>query len=164
MNVTLYGIFTVLPAIFGTLMFAACTGDDARTPKEAKPAPDLVAVYRAVIVGQGKSWVLFSNGTCFVLMQPGTDLRQQAIDSMREWGPVEPGGPGGDFAVTHLSEYPGYIVTGGHPDMLVYVSPEDAGGYTNDMAVGLLGRAIRDRDAHELRVVHVEDKRSHPAR
>ena|GEM_PF-293218 len=134
--------------------------DAKKTADTAKPASDLVAIYRRIILGDGMSWVLFRNGTCFIVMEPGSDLRQQAIDSMREWGPVEAGTPQGDFGVTALTDYPGFVVTGWHPDMLVYVSPEDAGSNADDLTIGLLGRARRDQDAHELQVIHVEDNRA----
>jgi hypothetical protein len=51
-------------------------------------------------------------------------------------------------------------VTGHHPDMLNYVSTRD---YTDpipsEMGIGLIGRDMRDWDAHTLNVVHIEDKR-----
>jgi hypothetical protein len=50
------------------------------------------------------------------------------------------------------------VVTGHHPEMLTYVSPAEASEPT-DLLIGLTGRSNRDRDGHELTVVHVEDKR-----
>lgn len=48
----------------------------------------LVAAWRAIIVGAGKSWVLFEYGTCVILMEPAEDLAEQATALLREWGPV----------------------------------------------------------------------------
>ena len=34
---------------------------------------ELIAAWRANINGPGESWVLFENGTCVILMEPGSD-------------------------------------------------------------------------------------------
>jgi hypothetical protein len=74
---------------------------------------------------------------------------------------VHPGSPAGDFGVVTLAAAPGWVVTGDHPDVLNYVGPAEA-GQPSDVRVGLTGRAKRDRDGHELTVVHIEDKRAFP--
>ncbi|MEO7716368.1 MAG: hypothetical protein ABIY70_09190 [Capsulimonas sp.] len=66
----------------------------------------LVDAWRHIIVGEKKSWVLFEHGTCVILMKPEADLAAQATVIMREWGPVFPGSPAGDFTVVTLTEYP----------------------------------------------------------
>ncbi len=123
--------------------------------------PDaLVDVWRRIIVGSGKSWVLFQHGTCVILMQPEHDLAAQAIEIMKEWGPVHAGSSAGDFSTIALEDYPGWVVTGHHPDMLNYVSPEElATEAPSDLVVGLLGRSKRDQDGEDPQVVHVEDRR-----
>jgi hypothetical protein len=78
---------------------------------------------------------------------------------MAEWGPVHAGSPAGDFSVIKLEDDPGWVVTGHHPDMLNYVSPEEVGEAPSDVSVGLLGRSKRARDASELQIIHVEDRR-----
>lgn len=124
----------------------------------------LVQTWRDIVVGEGKSWVLFENGTCVILMQPQGDLAAQAVAVMREWGPVHAGSPAGDFSVIHLSEHPGWVVTCHHPDVLTYVAPDELDGTApDDVAVGLLGRSKRHQDAEELRVFHVEDQRARTA-
>lgn len=124
----------------------------------------LIATWRRIIVGDQKSWALFENGTCVILMQPEDDLAAQAIALLKEWGPVHAGTPAGDFNVVHLSGYPGWVVTCHHPDILCYVSPEEiADPGQGDLMVGLLGRGKRDRDAMELQVVHVENQRAKSA-
>lgn len=55
----------------------------------------LVDIWREIIVGDEKSWVLFENGTCVILMEPGADLAAQATQIIREWGPVHAGSPSG---------------------------------------------------------------------
>ena len=120
---------------------------------------ELIAAWRGIINGPEKSWVLFGNGTCVILMRPQADLAEQARELLREWGPVQAGTPSGDFATIEL-DAGGWAVTGHHNDILTYVGPdefesEDPG----DMLVGLLGRSRRAQDAEELRVIHVEDRR-----
>lgn len=120
----------------------------------------LVEVWRKVIVGADKSWVLFKNGTCVILMEPAADLGAQAVELMKECGPVYPGSPAGDFSTIDLTNAPGWAVTSHNNDILTYVDPEEVGDANpSDLVVGLIGRAKRDQDAHELEVIHIEDKR-----
>ena len=129
-------------------------------PAYFPPATPLPEVWRRIIQEETKSWVLFAQGTCVILMEGQTGLRAQAVDLLRRWGPVQVGTPAGDFNVIHLDAHPGWVVTCHHPDILTYVSPEELpGDGGNDLAIGLYGRSKRDRDASELEVVHVEDKR-----
>jgi hypothetical protein len=128
--------------------------------------PDpLIETWRRIIVGDEKSWVLFEHGTCVVLMKPEQDLAKQAIDLMKEYGPVIVGTPAGDFNVIALKDHPGWVVTSHHPDILTYVAPDEvnkAGLGSDDMMVGLIGRSKRAQDAEELDIVHIEDRRKLP--
>ncbi|BCJ40278.1 hypothetical protein GCM10010168_31360 [Actinoplanes ianthinogenes] len=116
------------------------------------------AIWRRIIVGEHKSWVVFEHGTCVVLTAPAQDLAAQATEILREFGPVQAGTPAGDFDTITLSEAPGWVVTGHHPDVLTYVAPGEP-PEESALHVGLTGRAKRDRDGRELTVVHVEDRR-----
>ena len=119
----------------------------------------LVAAWRDIINSPDKSWVLFENGTCVVLMAPSADLAGQAVELLREHGPVYPGSSFGDFGTITLDDGRGWVVTFHHNDILTYVAPGEVGkGSENDLAVGPLGRSKRGQDADELRVVHVEDR------
>jgi hypothetical protein len=122
-------------------------------------AEPLVETWRGIIVGDQKSWVLFENGTCVILMEPEEDLALQAVEIMKEWGPVHPGSSAGDFSVIDLVDHPGWAVTCHHPDVLTYVAQDEVSGEPSEVAIGLIGRSKRDQDAGNLRVVHVEDKR-----
>jgi hypothetical protein len=119
---------------------------------------ELVDAWRRIIVGQHKSWVLFAHGTVVVLVGSTDDLAGKAIGTLREYGPVHPGSPAGDFSCINLTAAPGWVVTSHHPDVLTYVAPDEV-SEISDLVVGLTGRAKRDRDGRELAVVHVEDKR-----
>jgi hypothetical protein len=73
------------------------------------------------------------------------------------------GTPGGDFSTIELEDGLGWVVTCQHPDILTYVAPEAPDDDTpggDDLMIGLTGRAMRDADAHELIVVHIEDRRT----
>ena len=123
---------------------------------------ELVAAWRKLISDDKRSWVLFENGTCVALpdAEPGDDLVARAKALMREWGPVVAGTPAGDFNVLPISDLPGWVVTCHHPDILVYLSPDEmVTEDTPEMMIGLIGRSRRDLDAAELTVVHVEDRR-----
>ncbi|MFG2002219.1 hypothetical protein ACGFNU_24005 [Spirillospora sp. NPDC048911] len=119
---------------------------------------EMVDVWRRVIVGDEKSWVLFENDTCVILMEPEEDLAAQATEILREYGPVHPGSAAGDFGTIDLEAAPGWVVYGHHNDVLTYVAPDEVTA-PEELAVGLVGRSKRDQDGHELTVVHVEDKR-----
>ena len=93
-------------------------------------------------------------------MEPENDLRSQAVELMREYGPVHAGSSAGDFSTINLENEPGWVVTCHHPDILTYVSENDAGDEPTDVSVGLFGRSNRDTDSADLEVIHVEDNRS----
>jgi hypothetical protein len=120
----------------------------------------LIETWREIILGDNKSWVLFKNGTCVILVEPEPDLAQQAVALLREWGPVQAGTSSADFSIIELGEHPGWVVTCHHDDILTYISPDEfSTDEPAELVVGLLGRQLRDQDASELGVVHVEDKR-----
>ena len=121
----------------------------------------IVERWRDIIQDSEKSWALFRNGTCVILRQPEGDLAAQATELMKEWGPVYVATPAADFNVIDLALAPGWIVTCHHKDILTYVSPDEMmGKEPNDILIGLLGRSKRDRDAQELQIIHIEDRRA----
>lgn len=125
----------------------------------AMDGAELVAAWRDIINGPEKSWVLFENGTCVVLMEPGGDLAAQATELLREWGPVRAGTPAGDFDTVALRDGRGWVVTCHHEDILTIVGPDEMAAGAPDVVVGLCGRSKRRQDAEQLRVLHVEDRR-----
>jgi len=121
---------------------------------------DYVEAWRRTIVGDHKSWVVFKHGTCVVLPDPAPDddLAAVATEILREYGPVYPGTPAGDFVTVTLEPGPGFVVCGHHNDVLTYVAEDEVASH-DDLAVGLYGRSKRDQDGRELEVIHVEDRR-----
>jgi hypothetical protein len=129
---------------------------------------DWPAIWRDLITGAEKSWVVFENGTCVVLAgaDPDADLAAGATALLREYGPVRVGTPSADFDLIELDGYPGWVVTCHHPDILNYVPPqaltERAG--PPEVLAGLFGRSARDEDARQPAVLHVHDARPDTAR
>lgn len=119
----------------------------------------IVEGWQRILAGQGKSWVVFENGTCVVLTEPQGDLKEQAIELLKVWGPAHAGTPSGDFWVVALENNGGHVVESHHPDIMTYMPPYETGDETGEMLIGLIGRAKRDQDAQELNVVYVEDAR-----
>lgn len=115
----------------------------------------LVEIWRR-IVGPGKVWGVFEHGTCVVFSDRSVDVLQSAVSVLREWGPVRLGSSAGDFSVVDLEHEPGWIVTSHHPGVLNYVSVAEREQGAAELGVGLVGRALRDRDAAELNIVYVE--------
>jgi hypothetical protein len=140
-------------------------GFEERSPQSPDAWPlatpeRFIEACKSVIVGDEKSWVLFRNGTFVLLRKPETDLANQAIDLMRQFGPVHAGSPAGDFTTTSLTDDPGWVVASHHNDILTYVSPDEVpGGKATDIEIGLYGRNKRDLDAAGLEVIHIEDRR-----
>jgi hypothetical protein len=121
---------------------------------------DYIAAWRRTIRGEHKSWVVFEHGTCVVLVDPDpdADLAAQAVEILRDYGPVHIGSAAGDFGTTALDPGPGFVVSGHHSDVLTFVGSDEVSEPT-DLVVGLYGRNKRDQDGHELEVIHVEDRR-----
>ncbi|MEZ5832587.1 MAG: hypothetical protein R3D05_15545 [Dongiaceae bacterium] len=104
------------------------------------------------------------------------------MEILRTWGPVHAGSSSGDFTVAPSEEHPGWLVLCHHPDIITYVDPAEmgmdppsssdipllswarrmgrrflAGGTSTDLAVGLVGRGKRGKDARTLQIIHVHD-------
>ena len=118
----------------------------------------LVEAWQRILEPSGVSWVLFENGTCVMLKEPDGELAGQAVEILRQYGPVRAGGPAGDFGTHPLKDGTGWLVTGHHPDVVTYVGSGEPADPSN-LAVGLHGRSKRHRDGTDLQVVHVEDAR-----
>lgn len=116
---------------------------------------DYEKIFEDIIIGEGKHVAIFSNGTCVIFHKAQDNIAQEAISLMNKWGPVSAGSSAGDFSIIHLDDYPGWLVTGHHDDMITYVAPSE-GEFDNseDVTIGLYGRDKRDKDSRELSIIH----------
>ncbi|MHA1440633.1 MAG: hypothetical protein ACTSPK_02055 [Candidatus Heimdallarchaeota archaeon] len=125
----------------------------------------LIDIWRH-IVDDDKSWVMFEYGTCIILTEPQDDLQTQAIEILKEWGPVVPGTSLGDFNVKNLDDLHAWLVVYTHPDIANYIDSDIL--RENDledqidmhMGIGLFGRHLRQEDSKTLAIIHIEDKRN----
>jgi hypothetical protein len=86
-------------------------------------------------------------------MDPAQDIAQQATELIAQW-PVAAGSDRGDFSVVTPTAVPGWVITSAHPDILTYLAPEEVEREdTPKVALGLQGRAKRDQDARERRII-----------
>jgi hypothetical protein len=108
--------------------------------------------WKQLVAHQSYPWVVFAHGTCVVLTEPESDLARQATDLIQQW-PVHAGSNLADFGVLPLTDAPGWVVTCAHPDILTYLAPEEVEEGSSEIALGLQGRAKRDQDAHEKRII-----------
>lgn len=120
----------------------------------------LIDAWKETINGPEKSWVLFENGTCVILMDPEKDLAAQATALLKEWGPVYPATPHGDFGTITLENGRGWVVYCHNNVILTFVGPDEIDPDSEDVVIGLHGRSKRGQDAAGLRVIHVEDRRA----
>ena len=120
---------------------------------------ELVEAWRATLGGLDKSWVLFENGTCIVFTEPGPDLITRAKAILREFGRAGDASEIGDFAAAiPLDDGRGWLVAGRHSDIVTFVSRDEVAAAAQDAAIGRIGRAKREQDTKQLRVMHVEEK------
>ena len=114
-------------------------------------------VWTKILGHSGESWVLFSNGTCVIVREPGGDIAAQARALLGKWGPVAAGTPYGDFTVQPLKSLPGWLIGCHHPDILTHVAPDEVEVGTPVPQIGLFGREKRRQDVLDPKVVHVQD-------
>ena len=102
------------------------TEDDHEGPEGAAALARLIEVWRTILIGAHKSWVLFEHGKCVILPSPGPDveLAGAARVVLERFGPVVANSPAASFSVIPLADAAGWVVTGHHPDILNYVPPE----------------------------------------
>lgn len=118
---------------------------------------EYAALFKRVVRGPGKSFVVFEHGTVVVFAAAASEieLRAAAIELMKQYGPVHVGSPAGDFGVVTLPDGLGAAVTSHHDDILTLLTAEELAG-ASELAVGIIGRGKRGQDAAELAIVHVE--------
>lgn len=107
-----------------------------------------------------QDWVLFKNGTYIIFDDISTvkDVKDEAIQLMKEFGPVFAGGSAGDFSVIHLNSTEGWLVSGHGYGMYTYVHPSELDNETpNDLEIGLYGRSKRNSDGESPEIEHINN-------
>lgn len=107
-----------------------------------------------------QDWVLFENGTYIIFDDISTirDIKEEAINLMKEFGPVSAGGPAGDFSVIHLNLTEGWLVSGHGYGMYTYVHPSELDNESpNDLEIGLYGRSKRNSDGQNPEIIHINN-------
>lgn len=105
-----------------------------------------------------QDWVLFENGTYIIFDDISIikDVKEEALQLMKEFGPVYAGGPAGDFNVIHLNLTEGWLVSGHGYGMYTYVHPSELDSESpNDLEIGLYGRSKRDSDGQNPEIIHI---------
>ncbi|MCP1301591.1 hypothetical protein NK356_20635 [Chryseobacterium sp. S0630] len=105
-----------------------------------------------------QDWVLFENGTYIIFDDISIieDVKKEALQLMKEFGPVYAGGPAGDFNVIHLNLTEGWLVSGHGYGMYTYVHPSELDSDSpNDLEIGLYGRSKRDSDGQNPEIIHI---------
>jgi hypothetical protein len=126
--------------------------------RRSQMGPDeLVEVWRGMLAGVGGAWVLFENGTCVTLTDPGADPAARATAILRQFGPAGVRSAAADFAGTvEVPDGSGWVVASRHADVNTFVGRGEVAPDTPDEAVGRLGRSKRERDVNHPQVLHVE--------
>lgn len=118
---------------------------------------EMIEHVKLAINPQFQDWVLFKNGTYIIFDHADTikDIHAEAIEQMKEFGPVLAGGPAGDFNTITLKHTEGWIVAGHGYGMYTYVNPiEIENKVPNDLEIGLFGRSKRDLDGKQPQIIY----------
>ncbi|WP_438426653.1 hypothetical protein [Aquimarina macrocephali] len=113
---------------------------------------------RLAINPKFEDWVLFENGTYIIFddINKVKNTEVKAIELMKEFGPVNAGGPAGDFNVISLNQTKGWVVSGHGYGMYTYVHPDELNTSSpDDITIGLFGRSKRDKDGNDPKIIHI---------
>jgi len=105
-----------------------------------------------------EDWVLFKNGTYVIFDATNSteNIEVEAIKLIKEFGPVNAGGPAGDFSVTPINKTNGWVVSGHGYGIYTYVHPDELNTDSpDDITIGLFGRSKRDKDGNTPIIIHV---------
>ena len=149
-----------MQAVCDRLVIARIGWDSINTDGDRMESAHMERLYierwKLLLANHERPWVLFTHGTCVILMEPESDVSKQATEIIAQW-PVQAGTDRGDFDVIYPDDAPGWVITCGHPDILTYLAPEEVQDEgVPDVALGLQGRAKRDQDAHERHIIFVK--------
>jgi hypothetical protein len=117
----------------------------------------LVQTWQRLLQFDRRPWVAFENGTCVVLTDPADNIEERAQAILGAYRSTAADAAAPEMGVVTPYETPGWVVRGHDPNVLTYVSFEEAGG--PDMKkeeVDRVGRAKLEKDAQTLKIIHVE--------
>ncbi len=140
-----------------------CNKKNFNTNEESKMNDkELINHIKLAINPQFQDWVVFKNGTYIIFDKADTikDIQLEAIEQMKEFGPVHAGGPAGDFGITTLHNTEGWIVSGHGYGMYTYVNPLELNNENPaDTEIGLFGRNKRDLDGKNPEIIFINRKK-----
>jgi hypothetical protein len=116
----------------------------------------LVQTWQRLLQFDRRPWVAFENGTCVVLTNSADNIEEQAQAILAASCSAAANAAPPEMRIVTPYEMPGWVVRGQDPNVLTYVSFEEAGGPDMKEEVGHLGRAKLEKDAETLRIIHVE--------
>jgi hypothetical protein len=120
-------------------------------------ALELIEAWRGMLAGVGGAWVLFENGTCVTLAEPGADAALEAIAVLRKHGRSSLLSFFFDFACTvEVPDGSGWVVASRHADINTFVGRGEVPVGIADAEIGRIGRSKRKRDLTHSNVLHVE--------
>ena len=150
-----------------TSLFFSCSqstekqSDNKLKEHDSMPEKSLLEQVRLAINPKFQDWVLFENGTYIIFDNVDTvsNVENEAIKQMKEFGHVYTGGPAGDFSVTHLNQTEGWVVSGHGYGMYTYVNPKELESTSpTDVEIGIHGRTNRNQDGQRRKIIHVNKK------
>ncbi len=107
-----------------------------------------------------RSLVLFSYGTCVVIVEESGDPTELAKLLLSQYGHAVPGTPSADMLVYALPESGDFVIGCHHPNILTHVPRSLADTGTANGRIGIraayLGRDFRRLDTFVRQVVHVK--------
>jgi len=104
------------------------------------------------LLADAKAIYVFRNGTCVYSneLMPEAD----AVEIMKEHGPVQVGTPAGDFHVAAVElPLPGFVLKYSHPQLVSFISNEECPSDCPEHLVGFMVRLGRDMDSRDLYIV-----------
>lgn len=119
---------------------------------------DLIKHVQLAINPIFKSWVLFKHGTYIIIENNENEIEKEALEKMKEFGPVHAGSPAGDFATITLKGTEGWVISSHGYGMYTYVHPSELKKENpEDYEIGLYGRNKRELDGADLEIICISE-------
>ncbi len=136
-------------------------GYDTKGLKEIRDRIDVpeshIDVWKMLFADTNASWVVFKNGTV-VICNDSDFPEREAKEVLAQYKETIPGTDLGDFGIRLLEEAALWLINYPNGNVYNYMALEEC---LSDTAAGLVAMQIREEDANELIIIHIE-KASHP--